>query len=453
MAEINNSLALGVKNDAPDIGKTLLTAGQIKEMQAKTALEEASTEQTQQNVDYNAFQQQQNGGYRAEQANTLAETAQKKAALGGSIGNIMVNDPSKSGVKQAIDLAKKAGIPIDPDTEKHLLSAPPEKIAQYGKNLQAYGQPSTSSIEQSPGGQQQRAYGRSSGEVAGQTGGGVPAIPTAKPMTQPQVDHAVSSRTNADGSPRVLSLNGNVPDQPGAPVNPLANKGVTEAQNAERTGNAQKNVEEYVGYKTSAQNSRTVKMTLRSLQDDAERVYTGKGATNKGDAQKWILAASNIPGVGSLVKHFAGDQSDPVSAIENIRKNIGIISRQAVGDIGERSAAALESVQNSLPSEEMSSKGLKQATSQMMAIEDFKQARLQAATAWKSSHNGSLDGFADDWSQHMGPAPFVMARLPKEEQAALRDRLRKSPEGKRTEAEIDKQLAWGAKHGLDGVID
>ena len=76
MAEINNSLAAAITQ--PDIGKTLLTAGQIKEMQAKTALEEASTAQTQQNTDYNAFQQQQNGGYRVPDVNTLAETAQKK---------------------------------------------------------------------------------------------------------------------------------------------------------------------------------------------------------------------------------------------------------------------------------------------------------------------------------------------------------------------------------------
>jgi hypothetical protein len=154
-----------------------------------------------------------------------------------------------------------------------------------------------------------------------------------------------------------------------------------------------------------------------------------------------------------MVQHFAGDQSDPVAAIENIRKNIGIISRQAVGDIHETSAAALESVQNSLPTEEMSSKGLKQATSQMMAIEDYKQARLQSAQSWKDSHNGSLDGFASDWSRNMGPATFVMARLPKEDRIAVRERLGKTLEGQRTLDGIDRQLQWGAKHGLDSVVD
>ena len=448
MADINNSLALGIKADPIDIGKTLLQAGQINSLRASTA-------KTQQDIDYNqTLQDQGENGMRPQEQNTLADAHQKQMGIAGQIGNILVNDQSPAARKQALQAAKDSGVKIDPQVEQHIMTAPASTVKQYGQNMQKAGQTSTANIEQSPGGIGQRSYMGSAGSTAGTVGGDLPPVPAVPPMSQPQVDNAIATRTNANGTPRVLSLEGNVPVQPGAPAaNPLRQKGLTEAANAETQGNANKNVEEFAGYKQAAANSSTTKTVLRSLNDDAERVYTGKGAINKGDAQKWMLAASQLPGVGPLVKHFAGDQSDPVAAIENIRKNIGIISRQAVGDIHETSAAALESVQNSLPTEEMSAKGLKLATSQMMAIEDFKQARLQSADAWQKSHGGSLNGFASDWSKNMGPATFVMARLPKEEQLAVRERLNKTLEGKRTIEAIDRQLAWGAKHGLDAVID
>jgi hypothetical protein len=444
MAEVNNSLALGVKPLDVDVIKPLTAAAHINALRANTA-------QTEQETGYRQFQQDENAGYRVPEVNTLAEAHSKQIGLAGQIGNMLVNDQSLPARKQAMQAAKDAGVTIAPETEQHILSAPADQVKQYGLNMQRAGQAATANIEQNPTQIGTRAAAGASGAAAG----AIDEPYRPKPMTAPQVDQAISSRTNRDGTPRVLSISGNVPEQPGAPapLTSLEKKQTIEARGTERTGTAAKNVEEFTGYKQAAANSSTTKTVLRSLQDDAERVYTGKGATNKGDAQKWILSATQLPGVGPLVKYFAGDQSDPVAAIENIRKNIGIISRQAVGDIHETSAAALESVQNSLPTEETSSKGLKQATSQMMAIEDYKQARLQSAQKWKDGHNGSLDGFASDWGKNMGPATFVMARMPRDEQIAVRQRLGKTPEGQRTIEAIDRQLKWGHKNGLDSVID
>lgn len=439
MAEINNSLALGVKADAPDLGKTLLNVGQINYLRANTA-------KTQQDIDYNqTLQDQGQNGMRPQEENTLAEAHTKQLGVQGQIGNMMVNAKTPEDRLQAIKASEDAGKPVDPKTKQHLLDIPLSQFRQYGANMQRAGQTSTANIEQDPSKIGQRSYQGAAGSTAGPIGGEMPPTPNI-PAMMPRAPGA-PIRTNPDGS-----INGNIATAP-APVNPLAAKGATEAKNAELIGNANKNVEEFAGYKTAAANSSTTKTVLHSLQDDADRVYTGKGATGKADAQKWILSASNLPGVGPLIKHFAGDQTDPVAAMENIKKNIGIISRTAVGDIGERSAAALENVQNSLPTEEMSSKGLKLATSQMMAIEDFKQARLQEANKWQQTHGGSLNGFAADWSKNMGPATFVMARLPKEEQIAIRQRLGKTPEGKRTLDSLDAQLKWGHEHGLDSVID
>lgn len=448
MAEINNSLALNVKPFEADISKPILAASQINYLRA-------NTDKTQQEVDYNnTLQAQGQNGMRPQEENTLADAHQKQIGLAGQIGNMLASDPSPAGVQQAIAAAKKAGIPVAPETEQHLLSAPPQQIVKYGQNMQRAGQTATANIEQNPNQVGNRAAAGASGTAAGTVD--QPYTPP-KPMTQPQVDGAVSSRTNRDGSPRVLSLEGNVPDQPAAPAAPkltsLEQKQIIDARGTERAGTAQKNVEEFAGYKQAAANSSTTKTVLRSLQDDAQRIYTGKGAEPKAAAQKYLLAAQTLPGVGPLIKHFAGDQTDPVAAAENISKNIGIISRQAVGDIHETSAAALESVQNSIPTIGTSNKGLTLATSQMMAIEDFKQARLQQAQAWKDGHNGSLDGFASDWNKNMGPATFVMARLPRDEQIAVRKRLNETPEGRRTLGAVDKQMEWGKAHGLDSVID
>jgi hypothetical protein len=445
MAEINNSLALGVKPAEFDIAKTLLPAAQINYLRA-------NTEQNQQETQYRQFQQDSNEGYRVPEVNTLAEAHTKQMGIAGQIGNMLVGDQSLASRKQAIQAARDSGVKIDPNVEQHILSAPASQVKQYGQNMQRAGQTATANIEQNPNQIGNRAAAGASGAAAGAVD--EPYKPPGPAMTAPQVDNAVKTRTNRDGTPRVLSLEGNVPEQPGAPgTTSLEKKQIIDARGLERGGTAQKNVEEFSGYKQAAANSSTTKTVLRSLQDDAERIYTGKGAEPKAAAQKYLLAAQSLPGVGPLIKHFVGDQTDPVAAAENISKNIGIISRQAVGDIHETSAAALESVQNSIPTIGTSNKGLKLATSQMMAIEDFKQARLQQAQAWKDSHNQSLDGFAADWNKNMGPATFVMARLPREEQLAVRKRLGATPEGKRTLDAIDKQLAWGHKNGLDSVID
>src|SRR5882724_6619855 len=102
MAEINNSLAAQIKSDPIDIGKTLLTASQINSLRANTA-------QTEQETGYRQFQQDQGGGYRASEQNTLAETAQKRLGIAGQIGNMMVNAKTAEDRKQAIKAAKDSG--------------------------------------------------------------------------------------------------------------------------------------------------------------------------------------------------------------------------------------------------------------------------------------------------------------------------------------------------------
>src|SRR6266566_2470162 len=140
MAEINNSLAAQIQSNPIDIGKTLLTASQINSLRANTA-------QTEQETNYRQFQQDQGGGYRASEQNTLAETHQKQMGLAGQIGNILVNDQSTASRKQAIQAAKSGGVEIKPEVEQHILTAPADKVKQYGQNMRNASMPASTNME------------------------------------------------------------------------------------------------------------------------------------------------------------------------------------------------------------------------------------------------------------------------------------------------------------------
>lgn len=452
MAEINNSLAASINSAPLDIGKTLLTVGQLNALRTKSALEEATTANTIQDTAHNKFLQDQGGGNRPTDTNTLAEAHQKHMGMAGSIGNVMVNDPSPSGVRQAIDMAKKAGVPIDPATEQHLLTSPPQQIVQYGKNMQAAGQQSTSNIEQNPSGIAQRSGAAAGGALAGQTGD---VYTPPKPMTSAQVDKSVATQRNADGSRRVLSMEGSVPVQPNAPAaqNPLLRQKQVEAQGEELKGNAARNVEEYAGYKSEAINAASTKYLLRNLNDDADRFPTGKGANVAGATKQWLQAAGQLPGVGPAIQKITGDYSDPVAAFEAVQKNAGQLTRATLKDASGSAASEYRMIQQQLPNAELSPKGLKLVTAQMTAPEDYKQARLQAADSWKKTHSDSLAGFAADWNSKISPSAFLMARLPEEERNGVISRLQKTPEGKNILKGLKGQMQWAHDNGLDSVVD
>src|SRR6267142_931213 len=115
MAEVNNSLALGIKPFEMDIGKTLGQAAQINSLRANTA-------QTEQETGYRQFQQDQNQGYRIPDANTLQETNQKKAQLRGMAANEIYNDPSDAGVQKAFQHWEAGGAPLDSLTKQKILA-------------------------------------------------------------------------------------------------------------------------------------------------------------------------------------------------------------------------------------------------------------------------------------------------------------------------------------------
>jgi hypothetical protein len=141
MAEINNSLALGVKPAEFDIGNTLLKAGQINYLRANTA-------KTQQDVDYNLHLQDQNPlGNRPQEVNTLADASQKHADLRGRAANEIYNDPSDAGVQLAFKHFEDNGTPLDSLTKQKIMAMPPAQRQQTALNIRNGAMPSSTNME------------------------------------------------------------------------------------------------------------------------------------------------------------------------------------------------------------------------------------------------------------------------------------------------------------------
>jgi len=458
MPEINNSLALGIKADPIDIMKPLAGAAQINSLRASTA-------KTQQDVDYNQFLQDQGGGYRPSEANTLAETNQKRLGLAGQIGNILVNDQSTAARMQALKAAKASGVNIDPQVEQHIMTAPASTVKQYGQNMRNAAMPSSTNME-------------ATGEVTRNQGQYIPqgiapnepiisrteaATGGRKQPTQDQVDSAIKNGRNLDGSKRVLSTANIAPNPDGSlpSVKPTVSPGIVHNPDGSISSNVtheteatQKSLgEDYAGYKDSAKKAAMTKYLLHNMTDDADRLSTGKGATFTGTVKQWIQSAQTLPGVGNTVKSITGDISDPIAAFEALQKNAGQLTRATLQDVDGKAASEYRMIQQQLPNVEMSPRGLKLVTAQMMAPEDFKQAKLQAADKWKSGNNGSLSGFEADWNKNVSPTTFLFARLPPSDRDALIKNLNKTDTGRSQLQSIRRQTKWAHENGLDEFVD
>lgn len=496
MAEINNSLAASVASQPLDLRSTLAAIAQIQEAQAKTGLLDLQSQQearklsgfkylqtnprdvtgavmrgldpsvgsTLQDMFYKQGNREKLGydpgdvSSLASASRTTTEQKAKEAEIWGSVGNMVQSDPSPTGVQRAIQAARKAGLSVSPLEENHYLTLAkenPSQITALGKQLSALGQ---------SGGQFAETSGQAAGAKAAATAPyePVPINPNAKMTTRAVLARTAGGRPISDAQKYDdenvrRGLETPTPEQRArgvvGPGDVPGISGIGPKAQAEQTVEGDILGKEYGGYKDEAKNAAMTKYLLKNLQDETARFATGKGATAAGTAKQWLQAAGQLPGVGPAVQKITGDISDPVAAFEAVQKNAGQLTRATLKDVEGRAAMEYKMIQQQLPNAEMSPKGLQQVTAQMMAPEDYKQARLQAADVWKKTHNDSIDGFAADWNKNIGPGAFLFARLPAEEQAATVQRLSKTAEGKRTLDTIKKQMQWAHERGLDSVID
>jgi hypothetical protein len=439
MPDINNSLATQIQAPQIDIGGTLAKAVAIQRQQ--------------QDFEHKQFLYQQGGGYDPSELQTLATTKNTQAETYGRIGNILSGYRGPADLDSALTIAKQAGIPGADLYHAQLSKMPPDQIRNIGRQFQQYGQSSTESIGQNPQAIQKRAAGQTRGGIEGETtfdtDNNPPAPPAPKAttpkITQEQQDANIKNRVNNDGSTRVFSSENVVGPVPGA--SPLQRKQFQEADVAN-------SVRQMTEFRERSQGSPGTKATIKSLLDDFDRVYTGKGAEQKQAFQKWIQGAQSLPGIGPVIKSLVPDTRDPVAAMENIDKNAGLISRSITQSLGTKAASALEQVSSTIVGGGTSNQGAKTALRQLMAMEDYAQATTKAANIYRREPGrmGSLDGFQEQWQEHMSPAAFMVARMASADRKALYERLSKSEDGPDTIKYINQQLKWGHEHGFDKVM-
>lgn len=366
MAEINNSLALGIKNDAPDIGKTLLAAGQINEMRAKTALEEAST------------------------ANTQQETFQKQSDLRGRAANEIYNDPSDAGVQKAFDHFHGAGDPLDSLTQQRILAMKPAERKATAAQIKSGAMPSSTNMELDPAQIYKRQQASRSGDLQGN-------------LTAP----------NGSGPPPA-------PTQPGAPATPPSPL-VQQVETAK--SRATQGVTNLDRYNKEGTSSSLQSASLHQMQVDADQVRLGAGATSQEAARRVVTAIGDM--VPSL-KPYTDSTADKSAAFQSFDKNAGIVSRAITQEVGTQAASGLDMITKSLVSSSNTNKGVDLIAPQLIGLNHFKQARASAANKWSDDHAGDMTGFETDFNKKASVGAWMVKELPPDQQQIVGKYLKKN---------------------------
>jgi len=411
MPEINNSLALGIKADPIDIMKPLAGAAQINSLRASTA-------KTQQDVDYNQFLQDQGGGYRPSEANTLAETNQKRLGLAGQIGNILVNDQSTAARTQALKAAKASGVNIDPQVEQHIMTAPASTVKQYGQNMRNAAMPSSTNME-------------ATGEVTRNQGQYIPqGIPSNEPIisrteaatggrkqpTQDQVDSAIKNGRNFDGSPRVLStanVTGAAPtpsfnDRAGDMFTPSVVKGpdgsISSSVTPATTALQGQAIDQYKKAGEVAATAQGLSMRLDMMDHSADVLNSaGWSATGSGANAK-LGAAKSVNSLLQSVGLPAAIDPNKVANWEDLNKETTRAGFDLARTLGSREAATIvQSSVSAVPGAENTPMGFKLVSSGIRQAIQREKDYYNFATDYAKTHRGNTFGADVEFNKQFPP--------------------------------------------------
>jgi hypothetical protein len=367
MAEINNSLALQIQQ--PDIGKTLLTAGQINEMRAKTALEEASTQ------------------------NTQASTAEKNAGLRGQAASIIWQNPTPDGVEESIKHFHNNGTPLDSLTQESMRKMArdnPQALKQRAADIMHGGMSAQTNTQLNTHQIYKRQQAETSGGLQGQ-------------LTAP----------NGSGPPSPPGQ----PSPPATPAPPLIQQ-VETAKN--RAAQGVTNLDKYNKEGTSAS---IQSAALHQMQVDANQVRLGAGATSQEAARKVVTAIGEM--VPSL-KPFTDSMADKSAAFQSFDKNAGIVSRAITQEVGTQAASGLDMITKSLISSGNTNKGVDLIAPQLIGLSHFKQARASASNKWSDEHGGDMTGFETDFNKKASVGAWMVKELPPDQQQIVGQYLKKN---------------------------
>lgn len=400
MAEINNSLALGIKADPIDIMKPLMGAAQINSLRAGTA-------QTEQETQYRQFQQDQGLGYRVNDLNILADTHQKQMDIGGRIGSILEKDQSLAARKQAIQLSHSAGRPVDPEVEQHILSAPASQVKQYGLNMQRGGQSAPSNME-------------TSGDVTRNQGQYLPeslqsnvpynnrtavATGTAGGPTQAKVDNAIKTGRNFDGSPRVTSTADITGTDMFTPSIVRGQDGsVSSSVTPATTALQGQAIEQYKKAGEVASTAQNLTMRLDMMDHSADILNSAGWSSTGTGANAKLGAAKSVNSLLQSVGLPAAIDPTKIANWEDLNKETKRAGFDLSKTLGSREAASIvESATSAVPGAENSPLGFKLVSSGIRQAVQREKDFYNFATDYAKSHRGNTFGADVEFNNQYPP--------------------------------------------------
>jgi hypothetical protein len=409
MPEIDNSLAASIK--PLDVGGALAKAAAIREATI-------NADRGQQALQQNEREYQENGGLTAGIRSTMAGTQEKNFDLNGRLGNMITSGAPRT---EVIKAAKANGMSGSAMQEHQLLTMPENQWQAYGQHLKAGGQSATSNIEQSgvPAGNATRESGRYVPEPV------QPNVPysnrtavatgTAGQPTQAQVDNAIKTGRNFDGSPRVLStadVTGVAPNfndrfkgdmfTPGIVKGPdgTISSSVTPASNALQL----QSVEQYKKAGEVAQTAQGLSMRLDMMDHSADVLNSAGWSSTGAGANAKLGAAKSVNSLLQTVGLPAAIDPNKVANWEDLNKETTRAGFDLARTLGSREAATIvQSSVSAVPGAENTPMGFKLVSSGIRQAIQREKDYYTFATDYAKTHRGNTFGADVEFNKQFPP--------------------------------------------------
>jgi hypothetical protein len=332
---------------------TLMNA-QAGEAGARAAEANASTARinllTQQQPDVFRSEQSlraaQTGHANAETQDSLARVSAARAEIGGRIANMIKGGATPDEVH---DAATSWGYPI-PDEMLDRFKKDPAAFQRAGANLTAGGMSAAEATQPHP----YNPYTQgmiSRGQMIGQP---APAQPGQAPP--PSAPSANQAGTVSGARPSVMPL-----------MTPREQKAEQDAAGADSKYTAQTT--------TDASAARDVNYTLGNIYDASKKFPTGRGMASTMEGRAWLQSLyDNFPGAKNVMRDPG---KDAVAAYDDMLKNSGQLTRQALMQTHERAAIAYKMIESRLPGPNTSQGGLDRVVPEWQGLNDSKIAKQQ----------------------------------------------------------------------------
>jgi hypothetical protein len=189
-----------------------------------------------------------------------------------------------------------------------------------------------------------------------------------------------------------------------------------------------------------AQSAQSQQATLQRLATDAPKFVQGPFAGVAQEASRYLR----------LIDPSYDGQ---VASFEDFVKNAGNLTRQATKEVSSRAAfQEMQFISSTLPSPEMSPKGLQQVVGEYEGLNDYKIAKARAQQQWEEGHGGvgHVEGFESNWqaTAPVTPYTFVLRRMDPTERRSLFSQWQQTGDGQAVLQRLARENEYAKANGL-----